>query len=84
MTDGSGLAHTPDFDRHVAEFQKAEGQLMKQERLAREELDHLGAASSSSGAATAAAASGTTPAAGQGKRARANAKKAAAGAAGPR
>ena len=29
--------HTPDFDKHVAEYQRAEAQTLKQERLAREE-----------------------------------------------
>ena len=42
MTDGSGVAHTPDFDKHVAEYQRAEAQILKQERLAREERTLVG------------------------------------------
>ena len=36
----SGAAFTPGFDRHIAERQKTESQILKQHRLPREELEH--------------------------------------------
>ena len=38
--DSSGAAFTPGFDRHIAERQKTESQILKQHRLQREELEH--------------------------------------------
>ena len=38
--DSAGVAHSPGFDKHISERQKAESQILKQHRLQREELDH--------------------------------------------
>ena len=52
---GSGTAHTPDFDRHVADIQKAEAQIFKSERHSLEErlAQDSGSAASSSHATVA-------------------------------